>query len=411
MSESSWVTDSSWRVRALASLMAAVLVLAACGGGDDDETTEAADALTKSEIVIGVPAALSGTSAQSGELSKVVAEAWGEWVNDNGGINGHPVNVLVRDSGPDATAALAAVQGLAEDDNVLAMVGHGEPSDESFLPYLQEQQVPTVGGGPGNPLYFTHEDTWLFPLGFDAVTTNFSIPPYIAESVDAGSMMQFVCAEVAGCAEAARITEPVAEDLGIEYEATVTVDASAPSYTAECLTLKETGAEYAHVWVAAAGATRVIEECERQGVDVVYGGSPGGLIEGLLEEIPDTVELHTPASGFPWWVDAEPVQEFRDVMEEYSDGDYKGGYGTYTWAALELFRLAMAGVSDDPTRQEVRDAMFALEGEDLDGLLANEISFTQGEKPTSWPCYFELGLDAGELVNWNDGLESTCIDQ
>jgi branched-chain amino acid transport system substrate-binding protein len=224
-------------------------------------------------------------------------------------------------------------------------------------------------------------------------------------------MMQFVCAEVAGCAEAAKITEPVAAALGIEYTATITVSAAAPNYTAECLALKETGSQFAQVWVAAAGVARVIEECERQGAEVVYGGPPGGLIESLLNELPDDIELHTPTSGFPWFVDEEPVQQFREVMEEYGDGgEWQGGYGTYTWSSLEYFRLALENVSDDPTREEVRELVFALPPTDLDGLLANEVSFEPGVAATHWPCYFEVGLDQGELVNWAGGLEAPCTD-
>ena len=361
---------------------------------------------TKSEIVIGVPVALSGSSADSGNLSRVNAEAWGKWVNANGGINGHPVKLVIADSGPDAVKGLATLKQMVEGDKVLAVVGEGDPGEAGWLPYLQESKVPTIGGGAGNPPWY--KNSYLFALGHSNFI-GFLSTPLLAQQVGAKTMFQVVCAEIAGCAEAGRLSEPIALQIGIEYAGTIKVSGSAPSYTAECLAIKQANAGYVHLWVAAAGVARVAAECDKQGVQAIYGGSPGGWNVSTLATLPASVKIEAMTQGFPWWVDDAPVKSYRDIMAKYANGEFRGAYGTYTWSSLELFRKALANVSDNPTRQEVVDSMYKLKDETLDGLLANKINFTNGQNSTEWRCFFLNAYQGGKFSSPKGGLTPTCI--
>src|SRR3954470_24307397 len=117
-----------------ATATAAALALTACGGGSDSgsasgssssaggSSTSSAPAPTGSPIKIGMIATLTGAQASSTAQAGTVAPAWADWVNANGGINGHPVQVIVGDDGGDPAKAQATEKKLVDQDQVAAIV-------------------------------------------------------------------------------------------------------------------------------------------------------------------------------------------------------------------------------------------------------------------------------------------------
>src|SRR5215218_7095449 len=99
--------------------------------------------------------------------------------------------------------------------------------------YTNAQQVPVVGGTAQN----LQTNTKL-PNFFTMATTNPGLSGagvYAAEAVDATKFAAVVCAEVAACAEAGKLYEQATAQAGIGYNGTITVAASSPNFTAECL--------------------------------------------------------------------------------------------------------------------------------------------------------------------------------
>ena len=161
------------------------LVAAACGsdnsGGSASTTSGGAGTTaggaatsarpTKSEILIGQPADMTGFSARDTGLPSVAAgEVWAKWVNDNGGINGHPVRVIAEDTKNDPATAEAAVQDLIK-QGIIASVAEADFVIESWFPLLAKAGIPSIGGecftpsvcgGPdSSPLFFPVSTTGL----------------------------------------------------------------------------------------------------------------------------------------------------------------------------------------------------------------------------------------------------------
>jgi len=51
---------------------------------------------------------------------------WARWINDRGGLNGHPVKFVVADDGADPARHRALVQQMVETQGAIALVGDGE---------------------------------------------------------------------------------------------------------------------------------------------------------------------------------------------------------------------------------------------------------------------------------------------
>jgi ABC-type branched-subunit amino acid transport system substrate-binding protein len=76
--------------------------------------------VTRGEVVLGMSAPLSGPAASWGTLA-TAAEAWARHLNEQGGIHGRRIRVLVRDDGYVPGRAVANLQEMK--DQVLAVIG------------------------------------------------------------------------------------------------------------------------------------------------------------------------------------------------------------------------------------------------------------------------------------------------
>lgn len=122
------------------SIAAGLFVIAFVGAHQAGAApTSGTAGITETEIVVGQPAAFSGPSAGLGvEMWRGVSAAFQE-ANDNGGIHGRKVRLVVADDGYDAERAGPAVKKLIEEEQVFALgFGVGTPTITKALPVVQQ---------------------------------------------------------------------------------------------------------------------------------------------------------------------------------------------------------------------------------------------------------------------------------
>lgn len=104
--------------RLLAILLLIVMLIGGCSSG----------AATSDEIVIASANPMTGDSAQFGDMKvKAIELAISEY-NDNGGINGKKVKLLIGDDTGNPKEAPNVAQKFASDNSVLAVIGHWNSS-------------------------------------------------------------------------------------------------------------------------------------------------------------------------------------------------------------------------------------------------------------------------------------------
>lgn len=95
---------------------------------------------------IGSVFSLTGSGALLGERMKTTAEMMVEDINKKGGINGHPVKLIVYDAASDVTKAVAATNRLITQDEVDIISGAGNMSGISLAmkPIAMRYGVPMI---------------------------------------------------------------------------------------------------------------------------------------------------------------------------------------------------------------------------------------------------------------------------
>jgi branched-chain amino acid transport system substrate-binding protein len=381
---------TSW-VRALVALAVGALALTACGSGSDQA---ASSGPTGTPIKIGMAVPLTGDTADTAKAQVSVAEAWQDWVNDNGGIGGHPVEVLAEDSKASGQVLLGVMKRFVEDEQVAAVVMTDTTAEGAVGDYLAQQNVPVIGASGFDARLWSKLPNF-YSIG-TTVPSTLAGQVEVAKSLGAKKFGVIVCAEVPACKEAEKVFEPLARGAGMEYAGLATVASADANYTAACLSQIQQGADFISINVKPAIAVRLMADCKQQGFTGYFGRNSTGFSQASDEQVADT-KSGISLNGFPWWVDAAPVQNFRDVMDQYASGtDYRDSGSTTTWAALELFRKALGSPSGDVTRQTVTDAYGTVKDETLDGLLPMPLTFAAGQPAPKVPCFWLASYTAGD---------------
>jgi len=98
--------------------------------------------VTKNEIVIGSIQDLSGPLAGFGKQVRLGMMLRVDEVNEQGGVNGRKIKLLVEDSGYDPRRAVLAAQKLVNQDKIFAMVAHiGTAQNMAAMPVQFQKNV------------------------------------------------------------------------------------------------------------------------------------------------------------------------------------------------------------------------------------------------------------------------------
>jgi len=387
------------------------------------ETTEPAATADKSPILIGAMIDQTGPSAGDGGTVPDIINAWGDYVNANGGINGHPVTFDIRDTAGDAAKAQSQVSELADKGAVLLLLS--TPGTESSMAdALKATGIPVMGVGYNPAIWGGEIEAFKLKCSTDpgapvacalpnafTVTTTFGavVDEQVIGAKDAGAtkLATAACAEVDSCSQAAPVFAADAAALGLTDTGVVKISSTAADYTAECIKFVQDGVDFVQISAAGTVGAKMWADCQDQGYTGIFGAS-AGTVSGDLIHV-DGITLAGGIHGFPWWVDDAPVQEYRDAMDAagVSADEYSSPTNTAMWSVLQLFAKAQANLSDAPTKDETLANMYTIKDETLDGLIP-PITFTEGELAAARPCFWPYILKDGEFSNPLGGLQYEC---
>jgi branched-chain amino acid transport system substrate-binding protein len=132
--------------RFLVLALAAALAAAGCGGGGGGNTnTASAPGITATTITIGSHQPLTGPAAPGYSEISQASNAYFQWVNGHGGVNGRSIKYMYEDDGYNPQNTSTVVRKLVLQDKVFAIFnGLGTPTHLAVIDYLNTQKVPDL---------------------------------------------------------------------------------------------------------------------------------------------------------------------------------------------------------------------------------------------------------------------------
>jgi len=159
----------------LAALLAACGGTAASTGGGGGEPASGGGDAVEGAVNLGAVLPLTGSSASIGEDQRRGIELAVAKINEDGGVLGKDLNVIVEDSAGAANSAIDAAKKLVTVDEVAAVMG--EYSSGVTVPlgqYLQQEGVIHMNVGSSSPEIAGIGDKSFSVIGLDTIASKFA---------------------------------------------------------------------------------------------------------------------------------------------------------------------------------------------------------------------------------------------
>jgi branched-chain amino acid transport system substrate-binding protein len=373
----------------LAALLLGTVISSATVGA-----ASAASAATASgtPIVVGAVNDVTGAEASVYGSTNKTLQAWADWTNANGGINGHPVKMIALDDQLNPTTAVTEVKQLVEQDHVIAIVGEQSGYDSNFAVYLKQQGIPLIGDGLYNEVAYSY--TNAYPQGTTNLAETYNIAA-LGTQKGLKKMAIFYCAEAPACALSSPLLKKDIAHQGGSVVYSASVSASAPNYTAQCLGAKDAGAQFAFIADSTPVSIRIAQNCQQQGVHLVQVNTGLGVTAQLATPVMNGMMAVEPVMPY-FNTSSPPIKTMVSALNKYAPGVVGGtSYGMsepYAWAAGLLFTAGAkaANASGNLTSAQLTKGLESLHNTTLGGI-SPPLSFPAGQDHHV-SCSFVIGL-------------------
>lgn len=253
------------RVVALCVVGALAVMLAGCGG-------TAPKAQSDAPIKIGAILSLTGTYAALGQSEKNALELDVAKINEAGGINGRPIDVVIVDDATDEAKAVAAASKLIEQDKVVAIIGAtGTGQSMAIRGDIDRAGIPQVSMAGGTAITKKFDS-----LVFQTPWSNTIVVPFVLDAMKtAGLTKVALISDTSGYGKDGREVILVdAPKVGVTLVADETFNPGDTDMTAQLTNIKNSDAQAILLWTAGKEATTIVKSARDLGVKLpMYGGS------------------------------------------------------------------------------------------------------------------------------------------
>ena len=345
----------------------------------------------KPVIRVGAVGTFSGPVGALVKDTVTGIRVWSQWINARGGVNGHPVEVLVGDDGGDPARFNSIQQQFVEQKGAIAFLY----ATLGFSPngnnkYLDAQKIFTLGTEGGletaynNPYVLTatptgkvNADSILLALGD------------VARPLGKKKFAEFACSDFGLCDNFdQRWSDPEAlKAVGFELVARGRPSLTQPDYTAQCLAAKQGGAEVIMLALDTASLRRFAGDCARQSYRPIFGTADLLALSSLPSD-PNADGMIIAAKMAPWTdVSVPGIAKVTQAFAQYAPGAPPTGGNTNGWILGRFFEsIGKNFPPGNVTKADVEAGVYAVKNDNLDGMTF-PITMVKGQPMKRQLCY------------------------
>jgi branched-chain amino acid transport system substrate-binding protein len=322
---------------------------------------------SKSTITIPYLTFLTGPAAFVGESQKKGVDAFVNWINANGGINGHPVEVAYLDDQSDPSQTVNFYRQVADNDDYLVLASGGI-NQVSFKDLSDELKLPCVCL-PGTSQLDTPVADYLFTSEATAQDFHQIVLKYAQEQ--GWKTVGLLRGENAYDDDWVSVFRQDGAKYGIEVIAEEQFALTDTTWVTQLTKLRDANADFLHIFVP---NPAVWAEVEQLGIDTskVTSDHPGTAPPILLAAGDAVVGIHATQPKGAVYKQALPPEsphykqadifavEFAKVTQDPPDA-----FALFGWNIMHIISEALRRAEDDGqyNRDGVRDVLEAMNGD------------------------------------------------
>lgn len=351
----------------LVAMLASAIVVGCSPEEGDTTDTGGGDTVSGEPVKVGAILSLTGPYAGLGEPEKNTIEMLVDQINDEGGINGRPLEVIIEDDATDADQAVAAATKLIDQDEVVAIVGAtGTGQTMAIRGQVEEAGIPNVSIAGGTVITADFSE-WVFQTPW----SNTIIVPYTLDYIAKQGITKIaVIADSGGFGQdgVAVIKENV-DDYGLEIVSEQVFEPTDTDMTAQLTAIKGTDAEAVVLWSAGSAAATVAQNMKALEMDIPLFGSHGNARKEFIEGAGEAAEGFKFAAGkilIPetYGEGTEAYEVATKFIDDYTElyGEAPNTFAGHAYDALMIIVEAARTLDADFSPAELRDAIEATDG-------------------------------------------------
>ncbi len=358
-------------------LALALLVLAGCGGqqvgrpegggtpsaGNQGESQAAREVpgVTDDEIVIGTWMPLTGPASAWGVIGRTY-EAYFKMVNEQGGIHGRKVRVIIEDDSYSPAKTVPLVKKMVEQDKVFAFLGGlGTPTGSAVLDYIVRSGVPHLAPSTGSSKWSIPPKPGYYAWQINYKTEAAILVKYGVEELKLKKFAIFYQNDDYG-KEGLEEARRQLEKRGAELVAEVAYNSTDTDLSAHALKLKQSGAEAVLAWPTVKAYATLLKEAAKIGYQPVWLASATVNDPSLGKLAPNAVQgayfvSYLPDPNDPANADIPAIREWRENLPKYGPDLPLSNFTLYGWGQARLLHEALKRAGRDLTRESFEQAL------------------------------------------------------
>jgi branched-chain amino acid transport system substrate-binding protein len=310
--------------------------------------------------VIGGVFSITGSNSPLGEPEKNSMNMFVDMINENGGIDGHPLKAVIYDDEGDATKCVNMVKKLIDKDAVLAIVGPSLSGNTfGVMPIVEENQLPLISCAASIKIT-TPVNKWVFKTPQTDVIAVERIYEYLKSK---GITKIAIMTVSNGYGDSGKDQlEAQAPAAGIEIVMKESFGEKDEDMTAQLTKIKGSDAGAIVCWGTNPGPAIVAKNMVQLGVTIPLIQSHGVASPKYIEYAGEAANGNVLPTGKILVLDQLPASDPQvPVLLEYKtkyEDAYKvapSGFGGYAWDAMGIIANALKESGGD--RAKLRDSI------------------------------------------------------
>jgi len=361
--------------------------------------------VTKDEVKIGSFQALSGAAAIIGQSMTAGMKAYFNYVNDNGGVFGRKINLLVADDQLNPAKTTVEVKRLVENDNVFAIVGGlGTPGCLAVVDYLNNAKVPFVYQGSGASVLAIPPKNYVFTVQPNYTLEGNIMIRHMYTNLKA-RRIAIVYRNADDGKEEYLAAKEALERFNLKPVAEIAINPSATDFSTEMTKLVAAKPDAIILMAFIQQAPQFIKQAKQYGLSKAkivgtYSISDASLIT-LTGKDSEGVQAMA-------WVNVDfsnPDQDVFKIYGKYNNNQMPNAYAIAGMIAAEIFTEGLRRTGADLTRDKLVKALETLNK--WTGVVAHEITYgPYNVNDTS--C--RMGKQSMYVLEVKDGVFATASD-
>ncbi len=287
-------------------------------------------AMAADGILVGHIADITGATSSVGKpYGQGIADAM-NYINAHGGIAGKKIIFETVDYAYEVPRAMAAYKKLTGSDKAVAIQGWGTGDTEALINNVTKDEIPYISGSysghltdpqgatsvKGAPYNFfygpSYSDACRGLVQWAADDWKKKGGKGAAKFVHMGDNHPYPNSPKAACGA-------YAKEMGLEVLNEIQYSLKPGDFKAQCLSLKESGANYAYLANTSGSTISLLKSCETVGVNVQFLANIWGTDEGSLKTAGDAADKLVWVVGAATWADDVPGMKLVREISKVSD--------------------------------------------------------------------------------------------